>query len=128
MMMGRCAKQVVTATLISQTGERFVGRNDCYRPQKTCPRGSMPSGVGYHLCGSECQQPYHAEVHAVIQAGNQASGATVYLEGHTYACKDCTDYCFEHGVKEIIVGAPPADDRPQASRERGAGYRERGVA
>lgn len=67
----------------------------------------MPSGEGYHLCRTICQQPMHAEVDAVIQAGMKVDGATIYLEGHTYACADCQAVSAEFGVKEIVVGPPP---------------------
>lgn len=102
-----CAKQTVTATIITADGLRFVGTNFASSPQPACPRGDMPSGQGYELCVSVCQQRAHAEVNAIAEAGEQARGAVLYLEGHSYACAACTAACAAAGVVEIIVAAPP---------------------
>lgn len=104
---GPCVKQVVKATVIALDGERFVGMNHCMKPQTTCPRAGMPTGVGYELCKSICEQDAHAEVNAVRLAGPAAIGATLYLEGHTYACQSCQDAAKAGGIAEIIVGQPP---------------------
>jgi deoxycytidylate deaminase len=63
----------------------------------------MPSGVGYELCKSVCQQEGHAEENALSFAGDKAKGATLYVEGHTYACGNCTSIAEQYGVKEIII-------------------------
>lgn len=104
---GPCAKQVVVATVIALNGERYIGTNHCMKPQATCPRAGMPTGVGYELCKSICEQDAHAEVNAVRLAGPDAVGATLYLEGHTYACQACQVASVSAGVAEIIVGQPP---------------------
>jgi deoxycytidylate deaminase len=106
-MRGPCVKQRVIATIISRDGLTYVGENDCASPQQTCPRGDMPTGVGYHLCKEVCHQGAHAEVNAIAAAGEAAWGATLYLEGHTYACLPCTDKCDAAGILEIVIGAPP---------------------
>ena len=108
--MGPCAKQVVTATLVTTKGKVYVGRNDCRQPQPVCPRVQLncETGEGYRLCKTICEQEGHAEVMAVLAAGRRAAGATLWLEGHTYACDACTAFCREAGVKAIIIGAPPA--------------------
>lgn len=66
----------------------------------------MPTGVGYELCKSICDQPAHAEVAACLAAGEAARGGKLYLEGHYYACDNCKHVAAEHGV-EIIIGSPP---------------------
>jgi len=96
----------VTATLVASDGARFVGRNDCRLPQRTCPRGEMPHGVGYHLCREVCDQPAHAEVGAIRQAGGGAVGATIYVEGHDKACSDCSLAAWMVGAS-IVMGPPP---------------------
>lgn len=106
-MKGPCAKQVVTATIITSTGARFVGTNHCENAQPTCPRASMPSGVGYELCVDVCQQSGHAEVDAIRASGGAAAGAVLYLEGHTYACSACQASAVAAGIVEIVVSAPP---------------------
>lgn len=106
-MTGPCAKQIVTATIISKSGNRHVGKNDCLTPQPVCPRVGMPSGTGYELCVSICSQTAHAEVNACLMAGKDADGATLYIEGHTYACASCQSVCQAAGISNIIFGPPP---------------------
>jgi hypothetical protein len=103
-----CAKLTIRATIITPNGERFVGTNWVRNPQPTCPRAGMPTGVGYELCKSICDQPAHAEVNACLAAGEKARGGVLYLEGHYYACEPCKRCCEEHGVT-IVIGAPPAE-------------------
>lgn len=105
---GPCVKQTVTATIVTPNGVRFVGTNYVNNPQEVCPRAGMPTGVGYDLCRSVCDQAGHAEVIAVRRAGAWALGATLYLEGHTYACDPCKAVCGIAGIKEIVIGGPPA--------------------
>lgn len=105
-MKGPCVKQTVKATIVTQGGEVFVGTNHCLNAQLTCPRADMPTGVGYELCRSVCQQPAHAEVNAIAEAGQHARGATLFLEGHTYACAPCLSACEEAGIASVIIGPP----------------------
>ena len=107
---GPCVKQTVTATIVAANGDRFIATNHCMNPQKKCPRGDMPTGVGYELCKSICQQTAHAEVNAVSFAGEAARGATLYLEGHTYACESCKTSVRSAGIERLIVGAAPSDE------------------
>lgn len=101
---GRCAKQVVVATLVTKDGETVVGTNRCLNPQTVCPRDAqgMKSGEGYHLCKEVCQQYNHAEVDAITRAGKKAKGAVIYLQGHHYACDNCKAASIDAGA-DIIV-------------------------
>jgi DNA (cytosine-5)-methyltransferase 1 len=112
---GRCVKQTVTATIVATNGAHYVGTNHCMTPQASCPRTGMPTGVGYELCKSVCAQPAHAEVNAIKLAGKNARGATLYLQGHTYACDPCKASAAGAGIVEIIIGPPPgnAPDGPR---------------
>ena len=103
--IGRCVKQNVVATLLSESGGTYVGTNHCYNPQKTCPRDvlGMKSGEGYELCIDVCNQSGHAEVNAIRKAGENSQGAIIFLQGHSYACGDCTSVAAKAGVKKIIV-------------------------
>jgi len=103
---GPCAKGVVTATIVTEDGSSFVGTNECRRPQGSCPRGDMPTGVGYDMCRRVCCQVSHAEVAACRAAGYRARGATLFLEGHTYACDNCKAVMKRHGVAKIVIAAP----------------------
>jgi len=104
---GPCIKQTVTATIIARDGRCFVGTNYCTKPQNTCAREGMPTGVGYDLCKSVCGQLNHAEVNAIKAAGEASLGATLYLEGHTYACDRCKASMSEAGITDYVIGAPP---------------------
>jgi deoxycytidylate deaminase len=106
-MTGPCAKQTVTATVMAQDGRRFVATNHCNRPQPACPRDGLPTGTGYYLCRQICDQPAHAEVNVLAAAGEAARGATLYLQGHTYACQECLDACMRAGIARIGIGSPP---------------------
>jgi deoxycytidylate deaminase len=107
-VIGPCAKQTVVATIVTPDGRRFVGTNYCENAQQVCPRAGMPTGQGYKLCRDVCRQPAHAEVNALASAGAAAAGATLYLQGHTYACASCLACCESAGIVEVIIGAPPS--------------------
>jgi hypothetical protein len=103
--IGQCVKQNVVATLLSESGGTYVGTNHCYNPQKTCPRDvlGMKSGEGYELCIDVCNQSGHAEVNAIRKAGDESKGAIIFLQGHDYACGNCTSVAATAGIKEIVV-------------------------
>jgi hypothetical protein len=102
--MGPCAKAVVKCTLVTRAGEHIVGSNWCANPQPVCPR--LP-GEDYAKCTSVCQQEGHAEAVALRVAGGRVVGTRAYLEGHTYACRDCQHAMFAAGVISFTVGPPP---------------------
>lgn len=112
---GPCVKQTVTATVVTPAGKQWSATNHCMTPQVTCARAGMPTGEGYELCRSVCRQPAHAEVNAIKFAGKNARGATLYLEGHTYACEPCQTAARAAGIAQIIIGEPPgnASDGPR---------------
>lgn len=98
----KCAKQTTIAIIVN--GDQFwVGSNWCKNPQNECPRKDMPTGQGYELCQSVCQQNAHAEVDACMKAGKDADGGTLYLIGHYYCCDDCKDVMEEYGIKDIHI-------------------------
>jgi len=101
---GPCAKATVTCTLVAADGTRFVGTNYCEASQPTCPR--LP-GEDYAKCASVCRQAGHAEIVALRLAGSKARGARAYIEGHTYACRDCQETLFAAGVSSFSVGPRP---------------------
>lgn len=112
-MRGPCVKRTVVATIVTRQGKRYAGSNACENAQTVCPRASMPTGVGYELCKSVCRQPGHAEAMALVAAfaavpAANLTGSICYVQGHTYACKDCTRQLFLAGVTGIFFEAPPA--------------------
>lgn len=105
---GPCVKQTVTATIITPAGDEFTGTNHCLTPQMKCPREGMPSGVGYELCRTVCNQPAHAEPNAILLAvgivgRNAVRGSTLRVEGHTYACDSCKAVARAAGIARLIV-------------------------
>lgn len=107
MTYGPCVKQQVFCTIIATNGNIYVGENHCRNPQNVCPRADMPSGVGYELCKSVCDQVGHAEVVAISLAGVDSLGSSAYLEGHTYVCDSCKSALNDAGVSEVYVSTPP---------------------
>lgn len=101
-----CAKVVVTCTLITPAGERFVGRNDCANPQPACPR--LP-GEDYRKCIAICRQAGHAEEVAVKLAGDKARGAEAFIEGHHRICDNCQHVLADAGVAMATLGQPPKE-------------------
>lgn len=108
-MSGPCAKTTVVCTLIMADGvHKVVGRNGCENPQPVCPRAP---GEDYAKCKSICQQVGHAEIVALDGArelGLQIHGAHAYVEGNTYACRNCQEALFAAGVTSLTIGPPPA--------------------
>ena len=103
-MIGPCAKATVTCTLILADGRRVVGSNLCLNAQEACPRAP---GEDYVKCGTICNQAGHAEIVALMLAGEAARGSHAFIEGHTYACRPCQEALFGSGVVALTIGAPP---------------------
>lgn len=118
----QCAKQVVRATVRTPKGMHFVATNHvAHVPDGGCPRTGMSTGHGYDLCRSVCGQEGHAEINVLRLAGTKARGATLFLEGHTYACEACLRAADEAGIVEIVIGPPPTDGCPDGPRYRAIG-------
>lgn len=103
-MIGPCAKAQVKCTLVTRSGARFVGTNECFNAQPKCPR---EPGEDYTKCRTICQQLGHAETVALVIAGTRAKGAHAYIEGHNHACKNCQIAMSHAGVAAFTLGAPP---------------------
>jgi deoxycytidylate deaminase len=94
-----CAKKKVICLLVTEDHSIFVCSNDCQNPQETCPR---EPGEGYEKCKSICQQPHHAEVDAIMKAGDKARGAMAFITHHRVCC-DCQKSLEEAGVKSVSL-------------------------
>ncbi len=81
----------------------------------------MPTVEGYELCRSVCNQLGHAEVNAIKLAGKHASGATLDVEGHTYACEECLSAARKAGITEVIVGEEPFGTAADGARYKALG-------
>ena len=95
-----CAKQTTIAVIVKEN-RFYVGTNWCETPQKECPRKDLPSGEGYEMCRDICHQNAHAEVDALLKAGTDARGGTLYLIGHTYCCDNCLKAMQEYGIEKV---------------------------
>ena len=99
----QCKKQTTVAILMKDGELISIGTNEIHADIDACPRGDMPTGVGYELCKSVCKQGNHAEVNACLKAGEKAEGATLFLIGHSYCCEPCKKVMKEHGVVDVKI-------------------------
>jgi deoxycytidylate deaminase len=105
-----CIKQSVYAMLVTASGREFFGSNwmSTTSGATVCPRVTegCPSGQGYELCQTVCNQEFHAEVAALracVEAGETTEGAVIYLTGHTYCCDNCIVEMTKAGIYQCIV-------------------------
>ena len=100
---GLCAK-LTTLAIVEKDGKYWIGTNSCKNPQESCPRGGMPSGIGYELCDDICSQTGHAEENALKAAGmKNANGATLYLFGHYRVCDGCSTLAADYNIAKIFI-------------------------
>jgi deoxycytidylate deaminase len=99
-MSQECLKQVVHATIFRYGTEISTGSNSISNDEVTeCPRVGMETGEGYHLCKEVCGQSHHAEISALVNAGDQdLTDCYIVLEGHTYVCDNCMSALKERGL------------------------------
>jgi len=97
-----CAKQTTVAVVIKE-GNFWVGDNGCNNPQNTCPRSDYPTGHGYEMCHTICDQEHHAEINACLNARQNTEGANLYLAGHTYICDDCLEFMKFCGIQKSYI-------------------------
>lgn len=101
--LGPCAKQT-TLAVVSKNGKYWVGVNSCENPQESCPRGGMPSGVGYEFCKDICKQTGHAEENAIKLAGKKnCKGANLYLFGHNRVCDECKLMAIKADIENLYI-------------------------
>jgi tRNA(Arg) A34 adenosine deaminase TadA len=99
-MTGPCAKRLVTALLVAEDFECFVGANWVKNAQPTCPR---LKGEGYEKCKTICGQEGHAEIMALKDAGEKARGCRMYVNHKP--CSECQAAMDAAGVIGVhIVG------------------------
>ena len=105
MRFGPCAKQRVYCVILDPVaGNVWKGSNFCYNAQKECPRKDMPTGEGYELCKSVCDQAGHAEWVTASRVIYHLVGGIAFLMGHTYACESCKQILRDVGVTTLFIG------------------------
>lgn len=95
-----CAKKQVFCHIYTENGETFIGENWCRTPQLFCPR---EHGEGLEKCKTICNQDNHAEVDALLKAGDKAKNATAIVSGITWCCRDCQEKMVEAGIRYIGI-------------------------
>lgn len=57
----------------------------------------------------------HAEMNAILDAGREARGATLYMWGFTSApCRNCTKHVIAAGIDKVVSSGAPTPERWQA--------------
>jgi len=102
-----CIKQTVKALIVTTDGQEIFGSNAINNEVNECPRvvQGCPTGTGYELCKTVCNQNEHAEVTALQNAKKanvDVTGATLYLTGHTYFCDNCLNNMRKAGLAKAI--------------------------
>ncbi len=90
---------------IVSTGYNGVVRGAEHCEEIGCIKDEMDveSGMGHGICPA-----VHAEQNALIQAGKDAEGATIYLNG--FPCKICARLIVNSGIKRLIMSGDYSDE------------------
>jgi dCMP deaminase len=90
---------------IISTGYNGVVRGGRHCEDIGCIKDDMEieSGMGHGICPA-----VHAEQNALVQAGRQAEGATMYLNG--FPCKICARLIVNAGIKRLVMRGDYSDE------------------
>lgn len=93
-LRGTCPRKQVGAVLVKDKKIISTGYNGAPRGMKHC------SEVGCLIENNHCQRAVHAEQNALLQAGPDADGSTLYCT--TLPCVICFKLLIQAGVKKIF--------------------------
>lgn len=96
----------VGAVLISSEGREFVGYNGF-------PKGVLDSEERLNNREVKYKLVVHAEVNAILKAGDKARGGTLYVWPSFSLppiCNECCKVAIQAGVKEIVGYLPNEND------------------
>lgn len=96
----------VGAVLISTDGREFIGYNGF-------PKGVLDSEERLNNREVKYKLVVHAEVNAILKAGDKAKGSTLYVWPSFSLppiCNECCKVAIQAGVKEIVGYIPDEDD------------------
>ena len=102
-----CVKQPTAAIIVKN--KRIIGKGvNAGKRVAVCPRviHQYPTGVGYELCGTVCQQEGHAEIMAILDAknkGHNTKKANLYLDGHWWICESCWIEIIKAGIGKVFL-------------------------
>lgn len=90
---------------IISTGYNGVVRGAEHCAEIGCIKDEMEieSGMGHGICPA-----VHAEQNALIQAGRNAEGATMYLNG--FPCKICARLIVNAGIRRLVMSSGYSDE------------------
>ena len=102
-----CLKQPTAAVIVKKRIVLGKGVN-AGKKVEVCPRvlRNCPTGTGYEFCKTVCEQEGHAEIMAIRNAlsnGHNLKGASLYLDGHWWACKECWDKILQSGITKVFL-------------------------
>ncbi|MBN2518792.1 MAG: cytidine/deoxycytidylate deaminase family protein [Candidatus Altiarchaeota archaeon] len=89
---------------IIATGYNGVVRGAQHCEEVGCIKEEMgvSSGMGHGICPA-----VHAEMNALIQAGNRARGCTLYVNGDP--CKICARLIVNAGIRKVVISGEYID-------------------
>jgi dCMP deaminase len=89
---------------IIATGYNGVVRGAPHCADVGCIKDKMEidSGMGHGICPA-----VHAEMNALIQAGNRARGCDLYV--NAYPCKICARLIVNAGIRKVIISGDYSD-------------------
>ncbi|MFQ5974712.1 MAG: cytidine/deoxycytidylate deaminase family protein [Candidatus Hydrothermarchaeales archaeon] len=90
---------------IVSTGFNGVVRGAPHCVDIGCIKDEMEieSGMGHGICPA-----VHAEMNALIQAGRQSVGCTLYVNG--FPCKICARLIVNSGIKRVVISGDYSDE------------------
>lgn len=102
-----CTKQPTAAVIVKKG--KILGKGvNAGKKVEVCPRvlRNCPTGTGYEFCKDVCEQEGHAEVMAIRNAlsnHHDLKGASLYLDGHWWACQECWDNIIQSGISKVFL-------------------------
>lgn len=92
-----CDRAQVGAVIVRERDKKVLGTG-----YNGAPRGLPHCDEEEHLMrDGHCARVIHAEVNAIMQAGDEARGATIYLT-HGPPCLPCTLLIIQAGVERVL--------------------------
>lgn len=106
-----CTRRQIGAIIVNDKKEIIsTGYNGVVRGAPHCEdigcikdKNNIESGMGHGICPA-----VHAEQNALIQAGRQSEGATIYLDA--FPCKICARLIVNSGIRRVVTSADYSDE------------------
>lgn len=89
-----CPRKQVGAVIVKNSQIISTGYNGAPKGFEHC------NDVGCMVIDNHCQRVVHAEMNALLQAGKEANGATLYCT--CLPCAICFKLCIQAGIQRIV--------------------------